>query len=112
MKNNRIKYYILFVISAAMIFSLIPMDINFSNNPKIGVVTIDEPIMSSREVISQLNKFNKDDDIQGIIVRLNTPGGVVAPSQEIYEKVNLFQKAIQNQLLHQWDRLLRLEDII
>ena len=87
MKNNRTKYYILFVISAAMIFSLVPMDINFSNNPKIGVVTIDEPIMSSREVISQLNKFNKDDDIQGIIVRLNTPGGVVAPSQEIYEKV-------------------------
>jgi len=87
MKNNRTKYYILFVISAAMIFSLVPMDINFSNNPKIGVVTIDEPIMSSREVISELNKFNEDDDIQGIIVRLNTPGGVVAPSQEIYEKV-------------------------
>ena len=87
MKKNKAKYYILFVISAAMIFSLIPMNINFSNNPTFGIVTIDEPITSSREIIAQLNKFNNDNKIDGIIVRLNTPGGVVAPSQEIYEKV-------------------------
>ena len=87
MQKHKTKYYILFVISAAMIFSLVPMDLNFSNNPSFGVVIIDKPITSSREIVSQLNNFNNDDDIDAIIVRLNTPGGVVAPSQEIYEKV-------------------------
>ena len=87
MQKHKTKYYILFVISAAMIFSLVPMDLNFSNNPSFGVVIIDKPITSSREIVSQLNNFNNNDDIDAIIVRLNTPGGVVAPSQEIYEKV-------------------------
>ena len=87
MKDNKIAYYILFVISAVMIFSLIPMNIDFSDNPTFGIITIDEPIVSSIEVVTKLSEFNNDDSIDGIIVRLSTPGGVVAPSQEIYEKV-------------------------
>lgn len=76
-----------------MLFSFIPMDFNFSNAPRFGIVTIDEPITSSIDVIAQLNKFNNDSNIDGIIVRLNTPGGVVAPSQEIYEKVKLISES-------------------
>ncbi len=86
-KGFKSKYYILFIISAVIIFSLIPMELDFSNNPRFGIVTINEPITSSREILEQLSDFNNDDSIDGIIVRLNTPGGVVAPSQEIYEKV-------------------------
>lgn len=86
-KKHKKKYYILFVISATMILSFIPIDIDFSNNPNFGVVTIDEPITSSRDIVKELSEFNTDDNIDAIIVRLNTPGGVVAPSQEIYEKV-------------------------
>ena len=55
MKIKRGKYYILFIISATMLLSLFPVDFNFSNNPTFGIVTIDEPIISSREIISQLN---------------------------------------------------------
>ena len=40
-KKHKIKYYIFFVITAAMIFSLITMDMNLSNNPSFGIVTID-----------------------------------------------------------------------
>jgi len=71
-----------------MILSVLPVDFQFFNNsPKFGLVTIDEPIVSSREIILQLDEFNDDDSIEGIILRLDTPGGTVAPSQEIYEKV-------------------------
>ena len=88
MKKNKTKYYILFIISAAMIFSLIPLDIDlFNSNPTFGLVTINAPITSSREIVSQLNEFKNNNKIEGIILHLNTPGGAVAPSQEIYEKV-------------------------
>ena len=87
MRKNRIKYYILFVISAVMIFSLVPIDINFSNSPRFGLITIDEPITSSRYIVKRLTEFDDDNSIDAIIIRLDTPGGVVAPSQEIYEKV-------------------------
>ena len=88
-KGFKSKYYILFIISAVIIFSLIPMELDFSNNPRYGIVTINEPITSSREIVEQLSDFNNDDSIDGIIVRLNTPGGVVAPSQETVSYTHL-----------------------
>lgn len=57
------------------------------NTNNIGIVEIEGTIMSSRSIIEDLDNFAKRDDIKAIILRLNTPGGSVAPSQEIYEKV-------------------------
>ena len=37
--------------------------------------------------IEQLKKFSKDDSVKAIVLRLNTPGGGVGPSQEIFEEV-------------------------
>ena len=88
MKKIKMKYYILFIISTVMLLSVFPQDFSFFNsNPKFGLVNIDSPITSSRDIIKQLNKFETDSSIEGILIRLNTPGGAVAPSQEIYEKV-------------------------
>ena len=62
--------------------------INNRNVVNIGVVDIEGTILESREIIKTLNTFNDNSDIDGIVVRINSPGGAVAPSQEIYEKVN------------------------
>ena len=41
----------------------------------------------SKLVFEQLVYFEKHPGVSGIILRVNSPGGVVAPSQEIYEEV-------------------------
>lgn len=43
--------------------------------------------MDSGPVLSQLVKFRKDKDIKAIILRIDSPGGGVGPSQEIYREV-------------------------
>lgn len=58
-----------------------------SFNEKIGVIPIDGTISSARAVTSQLVKFKKDKGIKAIILRINSPGGAVAPTQEIYREV-------------------------
>ncbi|MAJ44007.1 MAG: signal peptide peptidase SppA [Candidatus Marinimicrobia bacterium] len=55
--------------------------------PKVGLVEINGTIIESEEIIKNLNYFYLRDDIEGILVRVNSPGGGVAPSQEIYEKI-------------------------
>ncbi len=40
---------------------------------------------SSNEVLEQIIKATKDNSIKGIILRINSPGGTVAASQEIYQ---------------------------
>jgi protease-4 len=53
----------------------------------IGVVELDGVIMDSKKFIRELRKFEKDRSIQGIIVRIDSPGGAVGPSQEIHDAI-------------------------
>lgn len=54
---------------------------------KIAVVEINDVIFSSERPVEQLKKFREDKSIKAIILRINSPGGGVAASQEIYEEV-------------------------
>jgi len=54
---------------------------------KIGVVDLDGVILDSTTVVQQLKKFGDDDSIKGIIIKVNSPGGGVAASEEIYREV-------------------------
>jgi len=54
---------------------------------KIGVVDLDGVIMSPGPTIQQLKKFAEDDSIKAIIIHVNSPGGGVAASEEIYREV-------------------------
>ena len=54
---------------------------------KIGVVSITGTISSSKKISSELEEFAKDDSIRAIILRINSPGGGVGASQEIYREV-------------------------
>ena len=54
---------------------------------KVGIVKINGPILTSDSVVSQLEKLKNRKDISAIVMRIDSPGGLVAPTQEIYEKV-------------------------
>lgn len=64
----------------------------FSAADKIGIVTIDGVIKDSTEIVENLQEFGKDDSVKGVILRINSPGGGVAPSQEIYDAVLALRK--------------------
>ncbi|MBW1680181.1 MAG: signal peptide peptidase SppA [Deltaproteobacteria bacterium] len=54
---------------------------------KIGVLPIEGPILESRKIITSLREFKKDQGIRAIVLRIDSPGGGVGPSQEIYREV-------------------------
>src|SRR5271165_6824728 len=54
---------------------------------RIGVVDLDGVILSPEPVVGQLKKFNDDSSIKAIILHINSPGGGVAASEEIYREV-------------------------
>jgi protease-4 len=59
----------------------------FISKDRIGVVPVKGVILDSKPVNDVLEKFGKDDGIKAVVLRIDTPGGGVGPSQEIYEKV-------------------------
>src|SRR6266516_6021327 len=54
---------------------------------KIGVVDLDGVILDPNDVVEQLRVFDDDDSIKAIIIHVNSPGGGVAASEEIYREV-------------------------
>jgi protease-4 len=54
---------------------------------KIGLIEINDVIINSEGVVQQIKKFREDKSIKAILIRINSPGGGVAASQEIYEEV-------------------------
>lgn len=54
---------------------------------KIAVVELSGEIVSSENVVRELKKFREDRSVKGILLRIDSPGGGVVASQEIYEEV-------------------------
>src|SRR5277367_4687276 len=63
-------------------------DAGFSGfGDRIGVVDLEGVILSPQPVVGQLKKFGDDSSIKAIILHVNSPGGGVAASEEIYREV-------------------------
>ncbi len=54
---------------------------------KVALVRVTGVIIDSTEVIRELKEYSKDASVKAIVLRVNSPGGGVAPSQEIYEEL-------------------------
>ncbi len=54
---------------------------------KIGVIEILGPIMSSADINKNIIDFRDNKSIKAVILRIDSPGGAVGPSQEIYNEV-------------------------
>ena len=59
----------------------------FGDGQKVGVIEVKNVIISEKKILEDMAHFEKDPNIKGVIVRLNSPGGAVAPSQEIHDAI-------------------------
>jgi protease-4 len=61
--------------------------VTLGRGDKLAVVELKGAITSSEDVVRQLKKYRDDSGIKGIVLRIDSPGGAVVPSQEMYEEV-------------------------
>ncbi len=62
-------------------------DMPLFGKDRIGVVNIEGMILDSTDVVTWIRTLRDDDSVKGVLVRVNSPGGSIAPSQEIYQAV-------------------------
>jgi len=65
---------------------------SFAAADKVGVVTVDGIIRDARETVEQIENFGRDGRIKALVLRIDSPGGGVAPAQEIYEALLRIKK--------------------
>ena len=54
---------------------------------RVGLVEIEGPIISSSSIVKQLKHYGKDSSVPALVLRVNSPGGGVAATQEIYQEI-------------------------
>jgi protease IV len=87
-KKARIVLLVILVFIAIIFFGSMAIGIGDGMfRDKIGVVEVSGVIAESKDVMEDIVRFKEDDSIKGVIIRINSPGGSVGPSQEIYSEV-------------------------
>lgn len=96
--------FFLFVLA---VFSLVYLSLHAGSSEssfsgfgdRIGVVDLDGVIISPEPVVGQLKKFGDDSSIKAIILHVNSPGGGVAASEEIYREVKRIRQDKKKQVV-------------
>src|SRR4051794_38755654 len=53
----------------------------------VGVVELQGEIRDAETIVDSLASLRKDPSVVAVVVRIDSPGGAVAPSQEIYDEI-------------------------
>ena len=95
MKKRRV-YIILGIIIALFVLLLVvrSRDGSTSIGQKVAVVDITGIISRADATIKLIHTYRDDSSIKAIVVRINSPGGSVAPVQEIYSELEKIEKPI------------------
>jgi len=60
----------------------------------IAVVRLEGVILDTRKLDQKLKKLDDNDKIKGVILEVNSPGGLIAPTQVIYNRIMKMQKPV------------------
>ncbi|MBE0425380.1 MAG: signal peptide peptidase SppA [Nitrospirae bacterium] len=87
MKKIFLIFLSLFLLLIVITFVILLLQNSVPIGEKVALIRIEGPVIDSKDTINQLKDFLKDHSVKAIILRIDSPGGAVAPAQEIYEEV-------------------------
>jgi protease-4 len=86
MKKIFVFFSVIFII-AVVLSLLVTLSQKVTLGEKVAVVQVTGMIVDASSTIEELKEYSKDASVKAIVLRINSPGGAVAPSQEIYKEI-------------------------
>jgi protease-4 len=83
---------VVFVVTVWILMAVLE-DGALPGGPRVAVVEIEGIILDGDHVVRELLDYAENPAVKAVVVRVNSPGGVVAPTQEIYSAVQRVRKA-------------------
>jgi len=75
-------FLVLVALAAAFLGSHLPV-----GGDRIALVAVEGTITDARDIVAQLHRYRDQPNVKAVVLRIDSPGGAVAPSQEIYTEV-------------------------
>lgn len=94
MASTKKKIVLIIIAVIAVFVIIVPIVVSFSTDSggKIGVIEIEGTIADTKDAMEDVVKFKEDTSISGVILRINSPGGAVGPTQEIFSEIKKLKK--------------------
>ena len=95
--TRRKKLIIILIVGIGFLFFLLIARTLVQSAPigdKVAVIDITGVISRTETIIDQIHQYRDDQAIKAIVLRINSPGGSVAPVQEIYSELKKLEKPI------------------
>lgn len=92
-KRRPFLFYFLLLLILAVLASILSRlgseasERGLFSGPRLGVINLEGVILDSADVVAWVDRLRRDKSVVGVLLRINSPGGAVAPSQEIYRAV-------------------------
>lgn len=80
------------IIVIAVISYVLTLTHHIPIGEKVGIIRVEGVILDSKDVIDELKTYAKDSSIKAVVIRIDSPGGAVAPAQEIYKEIVKLKK--------------------
>ncbi|MFO0707483.1 MAG: signal peptide peptidase SppA [Nitrospira sp.] len=62
-------------------------DLDLSGEDRIALIRVEGVILDAQETVGELKRFGENPSVKAIVLRIDSPGGGVVPSQEIHDAV-------------------------
>jgi len=77
----------LFVLLIVVSLLFVMLQKNLPLGERVALIRVEGMIVDSKDTIYEIKEYVKDPLIKAIVLRIDSPGGAVAPAQEIYEEI-------------------------
>ncbi len=84
---RRILWAIVIVGGALILLNALLPDLDFSTQDRVALIRIEGVILDAQATISELKHYSENPLVKAIVLRIDSPGGGVVPSQEIHDAV-------------------------
>jgi protease-4 len=85
--KRKIFWALLAGVALLLLINIFFPDLDLSTEDRIALVRIEGVILDSQSTVAELKRFGENPSIKAIVLRIDSPGGGVVPSQEIYDAV-------------------------
>lgn len=84
----RIALWVLLAgLALLFLFNTFFPDLDLSNEERIALIRVEGVILDAQQTVGELKRYGENPLVKAIVIRIDSPGGGVVPSQEIHDAV-------------------------
>jgi protease-4 len=85
--RRRLLWWVVGALLLVVAANTLLADLDLSGENRIALIRIEGVILDAKDTVAELKRFGDSSSVKAIVLRIDSPGGGVVPSQEIHDAV-------------------------